>query len=196
MKIFQTQSRGSIGCFLKKLFAVLFFSFLLYATAVIIHISYFSYNPKVYQSSEEIIDLFNDNVSDFDEMIEILKETDVLVKLHTRYLTQEKITYPTGDSMSDPEVQLKRSGFVTDSQLDQIVAFFEKYNVDSLNDSYFFATIYSFSFCSKTHSVMIYYVDSEDELAIARGLDYWRNLFGGDIFHLEGNWYCHLSEND
>ncbi len=76
------------------------------------------------------------------------------------------------------------------------VDFFEKYNVNHLNDLYFFATIYSFSFCSETHSKLIYYVDSADEPAIARGLDYQRNLFGGYVFHIEGNWYCHLSEND
>ena len=195
MKIFQTQNRLSIGYCLKRLLAVLFIGFLMYAVTAIIHIRYFSYIPKKYETSDEIITLFSENVSDFDEMVEIIKETDVLIKLHTRYLTQQKVTYPTGDTMSDPEVQLKHSGFVTDSQMEQIVDFFEKYNVYHLSDSFYFSTVYMFSFFSETHSVQIMYIDSQDALVIENELDYWRS-FDRDIFHLDGKWYCAISETD
>ena len=144
------------------------------------------------RKNDEILDLFNENTEDFNNFVNLLKETDVLDKLKQRwYFMQEHFTQPPGDTLNDPSRQLKNSGFVTKEQLKTVQDFFEKYNPHHVYVTNYFATCYEFNFFSKENCVNLVYIDSDDDEEIEDSIEHMEH-FGHDVFHLSGSWYCEL----
>lgn len=99
----------------------------------------FKYNYIHYKNAEEVLAVFESNRTDFDAFAEILDKTRVIQKLDERYLTQKKITYPTGDSMSNPKKQLYNFNVVSEEQYNYICSFYDEngpYSTDVLNNCY------------------------------------------------------------
>lgn len=191
MKTIRTPNRASIVRFLKILIAIVLCAPIIWFVAEVIYIRYIDFHPKKFETNEEILEMFETNVEDFDKMVELIEETGVVWKLEMRYLTQEKITFPTGDTFSDPQKQLKGSGFVTKEQLKEMTAFFEKYNLHFIASRVRGEQHYDFTFFSKTHCVSFLYVDSDKEniaeimLKAYEDMDY-------HIFQISEHWYCKM----
>lgn len=187
---------ASIGRFLKWTFLVLFISVLLYVVAGFIYLEHIDYDSIIYENNEQILTLFKENVSDFENMVKLLKETEVLDELCKRWLRdEESFIQPQGNNLSEPYVQLKNSGFVTKEQLEEIIGFFEKYGPEYV-DVYCYgdAPAYLFDFFSKTHLLTMTYIDSTDEyekeLTIKRIYDFHDN--DCEIIEAEGQWIVQI----
>ena len=192
MKTIRMPNRASIVLFLKILIAVVICVPIIFFVADVIYIRYIEFSPIVFETNEEIVEMFEANVEDFDKMVELIEETGVVWKLNVRYLTQKKITFPTGDALSNPKRQLKGSGFVTKAQLKEIIEFFEKYNVHYISSSVRGEPHYDFEFFSKTHCVSFLYVDSNEE-NITEIMTKAYEDFGYHIFQISEHWYCTMN---
>ena len=188
MKTIRMQNQVSIGRFLKRLATVVFISYFVLFCVYIIHIRFFYYQGKIYETNEEIVKMFKTNREDFDNMVDLLKETDVIAKLNERYLTQKKITYPTGDSLSNPYEQLLYSGFVSSDQFKEMVDFFEKYRLYNIDFEWLGqVTFYMFFFNSKQGGLYLIYSDNEQD--ISKDI-MSRYSFIKPVSRLYKHWYC------
>ena len=127
MKIIQTQSRALIARFHKIIIWLLILCVIVFVISSYLNFRKFEYNCINYKNVEEVITIFENNRADFDMFVKILNETEVIEKLEKRYLAQKKITYPTGDSMSNPKKQLCNFDVVSKDQYDYICGFYDKY---------------------------------------------------------------------
>ncbi len=200
MKTTPKLNPASIGHFLKILFATVFLGFVLFVTGLIIYIKFFTYTYITYECNEEIFELFKENTDDFDNFVNLLKETNVLAELKQRWLKgEETFMQPQGNHLGDPSMQLKNSGFVTKEQLEEIIVFFEKYRPSSVSvRSYIDAPVYSFTFFSNTHCVALKYIDGADEdeteLTIKRVLEFYGD--GCEILKFNEHWFAIIIKNN
>jgi len=148
-----------------------------------------------YDSHEEVLELFEANTEDFENMVKLLEETDVIGKLNERwYLGEENFFQFSGNCLSSPLPQLNNSGFVTKAQLKELVAFFKKYGLGSV-DSHSFGGYdvkdYTFFFWAKTYDVYIIYIDSEEDMSeeIMKRYDYIKSAS-----RISEQWYFALIE--
>ena len=158
-----------------------------------IYITHFSYHDVRYESHEVVFELFESNTEDFENMVKLLDETDVLAKLAERWLLcEENFWQPEGNTFCNPLSQLKYSGFVTKEQLDEMVAFFEKYRPDNINYVGLNkpnAPGYRFHFWTKTYDVYIMNIESDEDMSeeIMKRYDYIKTAS-----RISGQWYFAL----
>ena len=193
MKIIPKLNPAPIVRFLKILFAVLLCGVIIWLVAEIVYVRCFMYHSVMYNSHEEVLELFKNNTDDFDNIVKLLEETDVINELGYRwYLGEENFLQPSGNSLCDPSRQLKNSGFVTKEQLKELVAFFEKSGVDVIDyHSLINEAVYVFGFNSKTHYMYLMYTDSDND--ISKEIPS-RLYFRGDVSQLSDHWYCVLAD--
>ena len=195
MKTIRTPNPASIVRFLKRLITVVFVSYFIFFCAYVVCYRYFSYHAIRYESHEEVVELFKNNTEDFENMVKLLEETDVINKLGLRwYLGQERFTHPAGNSLSHPWEQLTHSGFVSNAQLEELADFFEKFGVDHI-DNYtlgnYNETNYLFFFWTETYNVYIMYIASEEDMSNKIAERYSSN---DNASRVSDHWYYALTD--
>ena len=163
-------------------------------SGVFVYFRYF-YEDDFYDSHEEVLELFEANTEDFENMVKLLEETNVIGKLEKRwYLCEENFFQPSGNCLTNPLSQLNNSGFVTKAQLKELVTFFKKYRVENI-DSHSFGGYdvkdYTFFFWANTYNVYIIYIDSEEDMSeeIMKRHDYIKSAS-----RISEQWYFALIE--
>jgi len=201
MKIIRMPNRASIARFLKILFAIILCGVIIGPVAYVsvylydIYTTHFSYDDVRYESHEVVLELFEANTEDFENMVKLLDETDVLAKLYERWLLcEENFWQPSGNGLSNPLSQLKHSGFVTKEQLDVIVAFFEEHRPDDIDYVGLYEPNvpgYMFHFWTNTYDVYIIYIDSKEDMSeeIMKRYDYIKSAS-----RISEQWYFALIE--
>ena len=168
----------------------------MYGVAGFIYLDHIDYDSIKYENNEQILTLFKENVSDFDNFVNLLKETNVIDELSWRWVMgEETFIQPQGNTLSQPYIQLKNSGFVTKEQLEEIIVFFEKYRPSSVDVyRYSDAPTYIIYFASNPHLLVMMYIDSTDEyekeLTIKRLYDHCDN--DCEIIEIEGQWIAKI----
>lgn len=166
---------------------------ILWLAGVFVYFRYFLYEDDFYDSHEEVLELFEANTEDFENMVKLLEETDVIGKLNERwYLGEENFFQPSGNCLTYPLSQLNNSGFVTEAQLKELVAFFKKYRLESIDSDYFGGydvKDYTFFFWADTYNVYIIYIDSEEDMSekIMKRFDFIETAS-----RISGQWYFAL----
>ena len=138
-----------------------------------------------YENSVHVLEIFEENESDFDLMVDVLKETNINKILFDDYMDNPKpIMLCPGDALKNPKYQIRRKGLLEKEQYGIIYNFFEEYGPLYIEGTYSFC----FAFNTKDDTAYLIYIPQENKEKIT---EYYFNY---TITHLNDEWYFAVYE--
>ena len=142
-----------------------------------------NYSCKIYSSSEELVNTFNNSREDFDEMVTILKASDLwdyLFDIDRPYIMSTAI-----ENWDD---------YLTKEEYEAVCGFMEAYGPRSMRDSY---EAFYISFFCKTEDACLYYTELDGD-ALKRYLSYIGGTGGsrGKVTQLDERCYLIVKQTE
>ena len=134
-----------------------------------------------YEDASHVLEIFEENKSDFDAMVDVLQRTNINRIIFDDYMdTPRKFDACPGDALKNPKYQLRRRGFLKGKDYKAICRFFKKYGPCSIEGTFQFC----FAFQTKDDVVQLFYIPHESKDKI---LNYYS--FHYTMNHLTDEWY-------
>lgn len=180
MKTIPTQKRKLITRFLKIIIIVAIL-FCVYKVAEFIY-DLWGFEEIEYNDASHILEVFEENKSDFDAMVKVLQRTNINRILFDDYMDNPRQLDPCpGDELKNPKYQIRRRGFLKGEDYKAICSFFEKYGPIRI-----YGTMeYCFDFDIKGGVVSLCYVPENIRDVVLETL--WK--YNDRIVALNENWY-------
>ena len=178
MKTIPKQKRKLIARFFKA-FVIIVISFCVFKVAEFIY-DLWGFEEIEYNDASHILEVFEENKSDFDAMVKVLQRTNINRILFDDYMDNPRRLDPCpGDELKNPKYQIRRRGFLKGEDYKAICSFFEKYGPIRIDGTMEFR----FDFDTKDDVVHLFYIPYEKKEKIT---DFHFNY---TMTHLKGEWY-------
>lgn len=178
MKTILKQKHKLILRFLKA-FIIIVILFCVFKVAEFIY-DFVGFKEIEYNDASHILEVFEENKSDFDAMVEVLQKTNINRILFDDYMDNPKPfdLFP-GDALKNPKYQIRRQGFLEGEDYKAICDFFKKYGPICIDGTIEFR----FDFDTKDDVVYLFYIPNENKEKIIKFFsDY-------SMTHLTDEWY-------
>ena len=118
-----------------------------------------------YEDASHVLEIFEENKSDFDAMVDVLQRTNINRIIFDDYMdTPRKFDACPGDALKNPKYQLRRRGFLKGKDYKAICRFFKKYGPVCIDGTMEFR----FDFDIKDDVVHLFYIPNENKEKIIK----------------------------
>ena len=180
MKIFQTANRGLTALFL-KIILVTICIFLTAYVCVFVY-DFLGYKSIDYGSPEDILHIFSENETDFEEMAQTLTRTNIIGTLCDEYLHgSDYDAIYSSDSLRNPKYQIRRQKLLGNDDYKIVSSFFEKYGPAYIDGR----EAFTFCFYTQACPVYLHYIPSEETAFYTKEL----RRYYSDLICIKGCWY-------
>ena len=180
MKIIPKQNRKIITLFL-KIIIIAAILFCVFKVTEFIY-DFLGFAEIEYKDASHVLEVFEENESDFNSMVEVLQRTNINRILFDDYMDNPKLLDPCpGDALKNPKYQIRRRGFLKGEDYKAICSFFEKYGPIRIDGT----MEYCFDFDIKGGVVSLCYVPENIRDVVLETL----GKYNDRIVALNENWY-------
>ena len=180
MKTIPTQKRKGIAFFL-KIIIIAAILFCVFKVTEFIY-DFLGFAEIEYKDASHVLEVFEENESDFNSMVEVLQRTNINRILFDDYMDNPKLLDPCpGDALKNPKYQIRRRGFLKGEDYKAICSFFEKYGPICIDGTMEFR----FDFDIKGGVVCLCYIPENIRDIVLETL--WQ--CNETIIPLDENWY-------
>lgn len=135
-----------------------------------------------YEDASHILEIFEENKSDFDAMVDVLQRTNINRILFDDYMDNPKpFDLCPGDALKNPRYQISRRGFLKGEDYKVVCGFFKKYGPICIDGTMEFR----FDFSTKEGVVSLCYIPENIKDVVLEEL----KQCSGTITLLNENWY-------
>ncbi|MBQ8758852.1 MAG: hypothetical protein IJZ20_04075 [Clostridia bacterium] len=180
MKIIPKQKRKVIALFLKIIIIVAVL-FCVYKVAEFMY-DLWGFEEIEYEDVSHVLEIFEENESDFNSMVEVLQRTNINRILFDDYMDNPKPLMPCpGDALKNPKYQIRRRGFLKGEDYKSICNFFKKYGPICIEGTMEFR----FDFDTKDDVVSLCYIPENIRDVVLETLMEYNET----VICLNENWY-------
>ena len=178
MKTILKKKRKFIARFFKSLFLIITL-FCVFNVAKFMY-DFWGFEQIEYEDASHVLEIFEENKSDFDAMVDVLQRTNINRILFDDYMDNPKpFDLCPGDALKNPRYQIRRRGFLKGENYKVICSFFKKYGPICIDGTMEFR----FDFDVKDDVVYLFYIPNENKEKIIKFFsDY-------SMIYLTDEWY-------
>ena len=123
----KTTQNHKVIFFFFKIFFIVTVIFCVYKVAEVMY-DFCGVEEIEYEDASHVLEIFEENKSDFDAMVDVLKDTNINRILFDDYMDNpEPIIICAGDALSNPKYQIRRRDLLEKEDYKAICRFFKKY---------------------------------------------------------------------